>query len=103
MNLPILALLLAIPALAAAGSTAAMDVEKLQVGEQGRRYVVEFDGQLAADPAAVMRVLLDFKNYPELDSRILLARRSLRDGKPLLFTRLRGCVGRPRDRRPLSG
>ena len=70
-----------------------MDVEKLQVGEQGRRYLVEFDGQLAADPAAVMRVLLDFKNYPGLDSRILLARRSLRNGKPLLFTRLRGCVG----------
>ena len=88
-----MALLLSIPALAAMGSAAAMDVEKLQVGEQGRRYVVEFDGQLAADPAAVMRVLLDFRNYPALDSRILRARRSLRDGKPLLFTQLRGCVG----------
>ncbi len=88
-----LALLLAIPALAAAGAAHAIDVSKLQVSEQGRRYVVEFDAQLAAQPAAVMRVLLDFTHYPELDPRILLARRSLRDGKPLLFTRLRGCLG----------
>lgn len=92
MSLPIL-LLLASAALAATGVADAIDVSKLQVGEQGRRYFVEFDGQLAADPGAVMRVLLDFENYPALDSRILLARRSLRDGKPLLFTRLRGCVG----------
>ena len=40
-----------------------------------------------------MRVLMDFENYPALDSRIILARRSLKNGKPLLFTRLRGCVG----------
>ena len=93
MSLPLLALLLAIPALAAAGAANAIDVSKLQVGEQGRRYVVDFDAQLAAQPAAVMRVLLDFTHYPALDPRILLARRSLRDGKPLLFTRLRGCVG----------
>jgi hypothetical protein len=88
-----LALLLAVPALTAAGAANAIDVSELQVGEQGRRYVVEFEAQLAADPGAVMRVLLDFTNYPALDSRILLARRSLRDGKPLLFTRLRGCLG----------
>ena len=93
MNLPWLALLLAMPALAAAGAADAIDVSKLQVGEQGRRYVVDFEAQLAAKPAAVMRVLLDFANYPALDPRILLARRSLRDGKPLLFTRLRGCLG----------
>jgi len=93
VNLPTLALLLAIPALAAASAAGAIEVSKLQVGEQGRRYVVDFEAQLAAQPAAVMRVLLDFANYPALDPRILLARRSLRDGKPLLFTRLRGCLG----------
>jgi len=90
---PFLAFLLALPALAASGVADAIDVSKLQVGEQGRRYVVEFDGQLAAEPGAVMRVLMDFENYPALDSRILLARLSTRNGKPLLFTRLRGCVG----------
>lgn len=88
-----LALLLALLALAAAGTANAIDVSKLQVGEQGRRYVVDFEAQLAAEPAAVMRILLDFANYPALDPRILQARRSLRDGKPLLFTRLRGCLG----------
>jgi len=93
VKLPALALLLAMPALAAAGAANAIDVSKLQVGERGRRYVVEFEAQLAAQPAAVMRVLLDFTNYPVLDPRILLARRSLRDGKPVLFTRLRGCLG----------
>jgi hypothetical protein len=70
VNLSMFALLLAIPALAAAGAANAIDVSKLQVGEQGRRYVVEFEAQLAAPPAAVMRVLLDFTHYPELDPRI---------------------------------
>ncbi len=93
MSIATLALWLAIPALAAAGVASSVDISKLQVGEQGRRYVVDFDGQLAAEPGAVMKVLLDFEHYPALDSRILVARRSLRDGKPLLFTRLRGCVG----------
>ena len=93
MKLSFLALLLAIPALAAAGAADAVDVSKLQVGEQGRRYVVEFEAQLAAEPAAVMRVLLDYSNYPALDPRILQAQRSMRDGKPLLFTKLRGCLG----------
>ena len=93
MSLPLWSLLLAIPALAVAGAAHAIEVSKLQVGEQGRRYVVDFEAQLAAEPAAVMRVLLDFAHYPELDPRILQARRSLRDGKPLLFTRLRGCLG----------
>lgn len=93
MSPPFLSLLLAIPALAFAGGAQAIEVSKLQVGEQGRRYVVEFEAQLAAQPAAVMRVLLDFANYPALDPRILLARRSQRDGKPLLYTRLRGCLG----------
>lgn len=88
-----LALLLTIPALAVAGAANAIDVSKLQVSEQGRRYVVDFEAQLAADPGAVMRVLLDFEHYPALDSRILKASRSVRDGKPLLFTQLRGCLG----------
>lgn len=93
MNLSHLALLLAIPALVAAGAAEAIEVSKLQVREEGRRYVVEFEAQLAADPGAVMRVLTDFDGYPALDSRILLARQSMRDDKPLLFTRLRGCLG----------
>ena len=86
-------LLFAVPALAAASAANAFEVSKLQVGEQGDRYVVDFEAQLSADPAAVMRVLLDFEHYPALDSRILQARRSVRNGKPLLFTRIRGCVG----------
>jgi len=91
---PLPALLLVIPAVAAAGAAGAIDVTKLQVREQGRRYVVEFEAQLAADPRAVMSVLTDFAHYPQLDSRILLARREgSRDGKPLLYTRLRGCLG----------
>ena len=40
-----LALLLAIPALAAASTADAFDVSKLQVGEQGGRYIVDFDAQ----------------------------------------------------------
>ena len=87
------ALLLAIPALAAAGSAAAIEVVKLQVTEQGRRYVVEFEAQLAADPGAVMTVLTDFTQYPHLDSRILAARLAgTRDGKPRLYTRVQ--IGR---------
>jgi polyketide cyclase/dehydrase/lipid transport protein len=93
LNHSFLALLLAIPALVAAGAADGIEVSKLQVREEGRRYVVEFEAQLAAPPGAVMRVLTDFEGYPALDSRIILARRSMRDGKPLLFTRLRGCVG----------
>lgn len=94
MNRSLLALLLAIPALAATTVASAIDVAKLQVREQGRRYVVEFEAQLAADPHAVMSVLMDFARYPQLDSRILVARRAgSRNGKPLLYTRLRGCLG----------
>jgi hypothetical protein len=88
-----LPLLLAIPALVVAGVAGAIDVSKLQVREEGRRYVVEFEGQLNSDPGAVMRVLMDYANYPALDSRIVQARSSMRDGKPLLFTRMRGCLG----------
>lgn len=86
--------LLAALALAGAGSAEAIDVRKLEVREQGRHYVVEFDARLAARPAAVMEVLTDFALYPRLDARILEARRAgTRDGKPLLYTRLRGCLG----------
>ncbi len=88
------ALLLALPAFAAASGAVAIDVVKLQVTEQGRRYVVEFEAQLAAKPQSVTAVLTDFAQYPHLDSRILVARLAgTRDGKPLLYTRLRGCVG----------
>ena len=94
MSYRLAALLLAIPALASAGSAAAIEVVKLQVTEQGRRYVVEFEAQLAADPGAVMTVLTDFTQYPHLDSRILAARLAgTRDGKPRLYTRVRGCLG----------
>ncbi len=93
MSSPFLLLLAAVPALAAASAAHAMDVSKLLVYEQGRRYVVEFEAQLSADPGAVMRVLMDYPNYPALDPRIILARSSMQDGKPLLFTRLRGCLG----------
>ena len=94
MNRRCLALWLAMPALVAPGGAGAIDVAKLQVSEQGRRYVVEFDALLAADPRDVMAVLTDFAAYPQLDPRILVARRTgTRNGKPLLYTRLRGCVG----------
>jgi hypothetical protein len=93
LSLSLLSLLLAIPALVVTGVAGAIDVSKLQVREEGRRYVVELEAQLDADPGAVMRVLTDFANYPALDSRIILARSSMRNGKPLLFTRLRGCLG----------
>lgn len=85
---------LAVFALAGAGSAAALDLRKLEVREQGRKYVVDFDARLAAKPAAVMGVLTDFAIYPRLDARILEARRAgTLDGKPLLYTRLRGCLG----------
>ncbi|MGH8310503.1 MAG: SRPBCC family protein [Steroidobacteraceae bacterium] len=81
-------------ALAGAGQASAIEVRTLEVREQGRRYIVEFDARLAAQPVAVMNVLTDFAVYPRLDTRILEARRAgIQDGKPLLYTRLRGCVG----------
>jgi len=72
----------------------ALSVERLQVSEQGPAYVVEFEGVLEAPPAAVMAVLTGYAGYPALDERILVARvDGERDGKPVLYTRLRGCVG----------
>ncbi len=72
----------------------AMEVLRLEVSEHERAYVVEFDARLAAPAPAVMAVLTDYARYPELDPRILEARRLPdRDGRPVLYTRLRGCVG----------
>lgn len=80
--------------LAAAMPAAALDVQKIDVREQGRRYIVEFDARLAARPAAVMDVLTDYAIYPKLDPRILEARTAgTQGGKSLLYTRLRGCIG----------
>lgn len=80
--------------LAVAAPAAALDVNRLDVREQGRHYVVEFDARLAATPAAVMDVLTDYAIYPKLDPRILEARQTgTQGGKPLLYTRLRGCIG----------
>lgn len=80
--------------LAAAWPAAALDVHKIEVREQGRHYIVEFDARLAAPPAAVMAVLTNYTIYPKLDPRILEARMAgTQGGKPLLYTRLRGCLG----------
>ena len=80
--------------LAAAGPAAALEVRKIDVREQGRHYIVEFDARLAAPPAAVMGVLTNYAIYPKLDPRILEAREAgTQGGKPLLYTRLRGCIG----------
>lgn len=76
------------------GPAAAMTVGRLDVGERGRGYFVEFEASLDAPPEAVMAVLQDYNRYPDLDGRILEARIVGRDGgRPLLYTRLRGCVG----------
>lgn len=80
--------------LAVAMPAAALDVHRIDVREQGRHYIVEFEARLAARPAAVMGVLTDYAIYPKLDPRILEARKSgTQGGKPLLYTRLRGCIG----------
>lgn len=89
-----LALLLALTWLAASDRAAAIEVAQLEVREEGRRYVVEFEALLHAEPRQVLAVLKDYAYYPRLDPRVLIARQvGLREGKPLLYTRLRGCVG----------
>lgn len=86
--------LLAACLLAAAMPAAALDVQRIDVREQGRHYIVEFEARLAARPSAVMSVLTDYAIYPKLDPRILEARKAgTQGGKPLLYTRLRGCIG----------
>lgn len=72
----------------------AMDVERLEVGERDGAYFVEFEAVLDAPAGGVIAVLTDYVRYPSLDPRIAQAR--IEDdglGSPLLFTRLRGCLG----------
>ena len=77
-----------------AGAAEPMTVEHLEVGERERSYFVEFEAYLAAPPAAVMEVLQDYGRYPELDARVVESRIvGEQDGRPLLFTRLHGCLG----------
>ena len=84
-------LLLGMSVSAAAG---AMTIEHLDVGEQGQAYVVELTAVLDAAPEAVMAVLQHYAGYPALDNRIEAARlEGELDGRPVLYTRLRGCVG----------
>jgi hypothetical protein len=72
----------------------AMTIERLNVGEQGPAYVVEFEAVLDAPPDAVMAVLQNYSDYPALDGRIEAARlEGELEGRPVLYTRLRGCVG----------
>ena len=72
---------------------AAMTVEHLEVGEGTPGYFVEFAATLSAPASAVMAVLQSDESYPELDPRIVEARIvGEQDGRPLLYTRLRGCL-----------
>lgn len=73
----------------------AIEVQRLDVSADGGQYSVRFDATLDAPLAQVLRVLRDYAHYPELDSRIREAR-LLADpaGQRLLYTRLRGCVGK---------
>lgn len=71
-----------------------MDVDTLAVGERDGAYFVEFAAVLEAPAADVIAVLTDYARYPSLDPRIAEARIVGEDaGRPLLFTRLRGCLG----------
>lgn len=72
----------------------AMNVEALVVGERDGAYFVEFEAVLDAPVQAIIAVLTDYQRYPSLDPRIAEARIvEDSDGRPLLFTRLRGCLG----------
>lgn len=72
----------------------AMSVQALVVGVRGGTYFVEFEAVLDAPEHSVMAVLTDYAHYPSLDPRIAEARIvGEDDGRPLLFTRLRGCLG----------
>jgi hypothetical protein len=91
--LRVLAALLALLALDS-GSAAAMTVERFEVGQQGAGYFVRLQARLQAPPARVMQVLRDYRGYPGLDPRIVEAHMvGEGPGAPLLFTRLRGCLG----------
>ena len=80
--------------MAVSAGAGAMTTEDLKVGEQGPAYVVEFEAVLDAPPDAVMAVLQNYSSYPELDDRVQAAHlEGELDGRPVLYTRLRGCVG----------
>lgn len=88
-----LLLLLAVVLPTVAAPAGALTVERLDVGVRGRSYFVDFEARLAAPPAAVMAVLTDYADYPRLDARILEAREvGEHEGRPLLYTRLYGCL-----------
>lgn len=70
-----------------------MDVERLVVAENGGAYSIEFEAVLDASIGGVIAVLTDYPRYPSLDQRIVEAQvMADADGRPLLFTRLRGCL-----------
>jgi hypothetical protein len=80
----------------ALGSTgaAAMTVERFHVGEQGAGYSVQLVAHLQATPERVLQVLEDYRHYSELNPLILEARMIDSGGAdPVLYTRLRGCLG----------
>jgi len=80
--------------MAVSAGAGAMTIERLDVREQGLAYVVEFEAVLDAPPDAVMAVLQNYAGYPGLDGRVQVARLvGELDGRPVLYTRLRGCVG----------
>ena len=89
------ALIGAAAALALSPTARALDVERLEVGMQGDRYVVEFVAQLDAPADAVHAVLTDYDAYPTLDPRIQESRVLSRedDHSVHLYTRMRGCLG----------
>lgn len=71
----------------------AMDVQRLAVAERDGAYSVEFEAVLDAAPGGILAVLTDYPRYPALDPRIVEARLVADgEGRPLLFTRLRGCL-----------
>ncbi len=72
----------------------AVDVVRLEVGDRGRAWFVEFEALLEAPPAAVMAVLTDYARYPQLDPRVVVARLDgEEDGRRVLYTVLNGCLG----------
>lgn len=72
----------------------AMDVERLETAYVDGAYHVRLEARLDAPPARVLAVLKDYAAYPRLDERVVESRVIGEDaGRPLLYTRLHGCVG----------
>lgn len=93
MNVRALLALFAL-SLSVAAPCRAMDVEIVVVGEHDGAYSVKFEAVLDAPVPSVIAVLTDYARYPSLDPRIVEARIvGQSDGRRLLFTRLRGCLG----------